>query len=387
NTLTHRSGTPKYKVETSWTPPRGFIGGVIFRATIVQSKNVFWTALDSQSIHISAPVVIQHKPNLAYNRQGDIAESKQSAPPGDNIHASSVPHSQSSTDASHSRISYDICDKKFCIGLPVNCVKFRTCNMLLAGGYVSRGDGDDSVTDCMVTDGRPVLRNSVNIGRSNEYLSANEYHGVSPLNTTYSNGILYCKWRRRRRSTVRGNAYDLKDKKYYILLAFGLLGANEDKEFHTERLASDQSVDIRVVGHVITHSTTFLIQIHGTFMIVAWLGCVSIAIFMARYFKHLWPEETLFGVQIWFAGPHQLFGLAAIIISVVNPIGAAMRPKPLSSKRWIFNWFHFNWFHFVLGNAGHICAITALFLAYNLSVNQLSQIYLWILIMYEITIT
>ncbi|CAG2181777.1 unnamed protein product, partial [Oppiella nova] len=74
-----------------------------------------------------------------------------------------------------------------------------------------------------------------------------------------------------------------------------------DKEFHTERLASDQSVDIRVVGHVITHSTTFLIRIHGTFMIVAWLGCVSIAIFMARYFKHLWPEETLFGVQIWFA--------------------------------------------------------------------------------------
>ncbi len=38
------------------------------------------------------------------------------------------------------------------------------------------------------------LKNNVNIGRNNEYLSDNEYHGVTPLNTWYLNGILYCKW-------------------------------------------------------------------------------------------------------------------------------------------------------------------------------------------------
>ncbi|CAG2106038.1 unnamed protein product [Medioppia subpectinata] len=345
------------------------------------------TTWDSQAIHISAPVVIQHKPSLAYNRQGEPAESKQTspgaAPPkgGDNLHASSVPHGQSSVAelGGHSRIPYDVCDRRFCIGLPANCVQYRTCNMLLSGGYVSRGDGmvefevyadvnkyngnsyysvglstdnkmgDDSVTDCMVSDGRPLIRNSVNIGRSNEYLSQNEYHSVTPLNTTYANGVLYCKWRRRRRSTIRGQQYDIKDRKYYVLLAFGLLGQNKDKEFHTERLASDRAVDIRQIGHVHTQSSAFLIRIHGTFMIVAWLGC----------------------------GPHQLFGLAAVIISVLNPIGAAIRPKADSSKRWIFNWFHF-----LVGNAGHVCAITALFLAYNITVNQLSPIYLWILIMY-----
>ena len=123
--------------------------------------------------------------------------------------------------------------------------------------------GDDAVTDCMISDGRPQLKNSVNIGRSNEYLAANEYHGVTPLNTSYSNGILYCKWRKRRRSTIRGNQFDLKDNKYYIILAFGLLAANDEKEFHTERLASQESVDIRVIGHVSGYSKSFLYKIHG----------------------------------------------------------------------------------------------------------------------------
>jgi hypothetical protein len=36
-------------------------------------------------------------------------------------------------------------------------------------------------------------------------------------------------------------------------------------------------------------------------MIIAWLGCVSIAIIMARHYKNAWPDSTLCGVKIWFA--------------------------------------------------------------------------------------
>lgn len=136
NTITHRNGASKYKTETSWTPPRGFAGAVIFRCTVVQSKSVFWTALDSQSIQITA--FVEPKPNLSYNRQqtpGPVDKQ-----PFDNIQSSSIPQTQSSIEG-NTRIKYEVCEKKFCFGLPVHCVQHRTCNMLVSGGYVPRGDG------------------------------------------------------------------------------------------------------------------------------------------------------------------------------------------------------------------------------------------------------
>ncbi len=123
--------------------------------------------------------------------------------------------------------------------------------------------GDDSVTDCLVNEGQPQITNSINIGRSNEPLANNEFHGVTPLNTSYTNGILYCKWRRRRRSTIRGKQFDLRDKKYYIFLAFGSLNENDDKEIHTDKLTSEDVVDIRYIGHIAAYSKLFLIKLHG----------------------------------------------------------------------------------------------------------------------------
>src|SRR5699024_5268665 len=41
-------------VESVWTPPKNFASDIVFRATVVQSKNVFWTAIDSEPIEISS---------------------------------------------------------------------------------------------------------------------------------------------------------------------------------------------------------------------------------------------------------------------------------------------------------------------------------------------
>ncbi len=135
--MTHRTGTPKYKIETSWTPPRSFVGSVVFRATIVQSKSVFWTALDSEPIQVTSNL---QKPNIAYNKNNAQGDYESNGKQLDNIQSSSVPQTQSSIE-SQSRINYDICDKKFCFGLPNNCVKYRSCVMLLSGGYTSLTDG------------------------------------------------------------------------------------------------------------------------------------------------------------------------------------------------------------------------------------------------------
>lgn len=62
---------------------------------------------------------------------------------------------------------------------------------------------------------------------------------------------------------------------------------------------------------------------------------------------------------------------------LINPISAVFRPDCDSSKRWIFNWIHW-----LIGNTGHICAITAIFLAYQMTTIRLQPAYLWSIAFY-----
>ncbi len=127
--------------------------------------------------------------------------------------------------------------------------------------------GNDSVTDCaLLSDGRPQILHSINIGKANEELSDNEFHGVTVVNTTYSNGILYCKWRKRRRFTLRGTRFDLKDYRYYIMLAYGRLTSLSSfrrKEPHMDKVLSESQVDFRLIGFISAHSKMFLVKMHG----------------------------------------------------------------------------------------------------------------------------
>ena len=36
-------------------------------------------------------------------------------------------------------------------------------------------------------------------------------------------------------------------------------------------------------------------------MVMAWAGLATVAIFMARYMKLVWPDEKLSGKPLWFA--------------------------------------------------------------------------------------
>lgn len=112
------------------------------------------------------------------------------------------------------------------------------------------------------------------MGKSNEELSESEYHGVTVVNTTYTNGILYCKWRKRRRFTLRGNRYDLKDTKYYIMVAYGRLTSISNfrrKEPHLDKTVSQSLVDIKQVGFISAQSKMFLVKIHGMILLFDYL--------------------------------------------------------------------------------------------------------------------
>lgn len=86
------------------------------------------------------------------------------------------------------------------------------------------------------------------------------------INTTYTNGILYCKWRKRRRFTIRGTRYDMKDTRYHVLAAYGRLTSLSNfrrKEPHLDKLVSESTVDLKLVGFISAYSKMFLVKMHG----------------------------------------------------------------------------------------------------------------------------
>lgn len=44
-----------------------------------------------------------------------------------------------------------------------------------------------------------------------------------------------------------------------------------------------------------------LVQLHGIFMIMAWIGATSAGVVLARYFKYTWVDKTLWGKERWFS--------------------------------------------------------------------------------------
>lgn len=48
-------------------------------------------------------------------------------------------------------------------------------------------------------------------------------------------------------------------------------------------------------------SSKLFIHLHGSFMIVSWIGLASLGIVLARYYKSTWVGSSLFGKDIWFA--------------------------------------------------------------------------------------
>jgi len=39
----------------------------------------------------------------------------------------------------------------------------------------------------------------------------------------------------------------------------------------------------------------------GCLMLIAWMMCASTALLLAKYYKRMWPNDSLCGVEVWFA--------------------------------------------------------------------------------------
>lgn len=61
-----------------------------------------------------------------------------------------------------------------------------------------------------------------------------------------------------------------------------------------------EAVNLRAKGIAQSESTSNLLKWHASLMITGWVGCVTVAIIMARYGRDQYQDTTIFNLKVWF---------------------------------------------------------------------------------------
>ena len=143
--------------------------------------------------------------------------------------------------------------------------------------------------------------------------------------------------------------------KYYLLIAGGPLVDADTVQRHDNRGVSYVPILLTTPQNVpLDRTTAVMILIHGSFMIVAWIGLTSIGIIIARYAKKAWNNMTMGKQQAWFvwhnicmilawaltiagfviifvhagewrASAHAVMGCVVLGFTILQPIGGIFR--------------------------------------------------------------
>lgn len=181
--------------------------------------------------------------------------------------------------------------------------------------------------------------------------------------------------------------FDLENQEYHLLIASGSTVGELSIGYHDiNRGASTHAVwftaEMKILRAMNEQTSKALVIIHGSFMIVAWIGATSIGVSSSRYLKQLWIGKKLFGKDIWFTvhkvsmslmwlliilsiiiiwvddiewriSTHSILGVIATMLCFTQPLTAYYRPTPDDSLHPFFNLVHGfigRFVHFLAGN-------------------------------------
>ncbi|XP_056329966.1 putative ferric-chelate reductase 1 isoform X2 [Danio aesculapii] len=384
--VSHTSDVKKNKIEVIWKAPFNSPPAVQFLATVLAHYKVFW-------LKLRGPVITH----------GDVTP-----PPSQSTTVMST-HS-SSTSIIPQPFSSDGCGRqKSCFLDPVGCnpsvdtncfyLAYSTTGQTVlfelsgpAQGYVSfalssdKWMGNDDVYLCVYDEGRVSVEAAHTTGRT--YPKVSSQSVLMDVGWRVSDGVIQCKFSRSIYTQQDPVRFSLNNS-YYLFIAHGSAEYGMIHRHTRQPLISSHHQVITGPPEILTGSRSpLLMKYHGALMLIAWMLAGSTGTLMAGYFKPDWPEQTLFGQKIWFqvhrtlmfltvlltsvgfivpfiyrgkwstrAGAHPFLGCTVMILAFCQPLMAAFRPAPDSSRRWIFNWLHWG-----VGNAAEIIAVTSIFL-------------------------
>lgn len=168
---------------------------------------------------------------------------------------SSLPKTQSSESDPFKNLYSECNQNKLCLVLPLGCAEKKDCVMIFANSYdtsskeaimeiagkVTEKDryfamgisdnkimGDTSVTECsLLSNNEAVLRTSWNHQQYN--IADDHLVEVSHAESSFKDGVVFCKWHRSAFTSVRHKKYDLEKEDYHLMLAKGNLVPGKGK--------------------------------------------------------------------------------------------------------------------------------------------------------------
>ncbi|KAI2667478.1 hypothetical protein H4Q32_003971 [Labeo rohita] len=362
--VSHTSNAKKTEIQVIWKAPSKAPPTVQFLATVLDHYKIFW-------LKVPSPVI----------SQGDVTP----APPRSTTEMST---NSASTSILPQPFTSEGCGKsKSCLIDPVGCnpsvdtncfflsysTLGQTVSFELSGpaqGYVSfalskdKWMGDDDTYLCINDEGRVSVELAYTTGRKYPVISSKSV--LTDVGWRVSDGVIQCKFSRSIYTPQDPVRFSLNNS-YYLFLADG--AAEYASSLLRDVLLRENMCSVRValfVGHsnsmIHRHKRQPLISSH--YQIITGPPKIltgSRSPLLMKYHVLLTVVGFVFpfvyrGKWSTRAGAHPCLGCTVMILAFCQPIMAAFRPAPDSSRRRIFNWLHWGF-----GNAAEIIAGVSMF--------------------------
>ncbi|XP_075871564.1 putative ferric-chelate reductase 1 [Nelusetta ayraudi] len=387
--VSHRSDAKKTEVAVVWNAPVDAPDYVQFFVSVVAEFNQYW-------VKLPGPVISQRG-------APPLTTQSHTTPPVQTTTPSILPGPFSSQGCGHSKscvLDPPGCNPQtdprcFFLSMATEGPDKTSVVFELSGpaeGYVSFAlswdtwMGNDDVYLCL-KDGDRVSVSAASVsGRThpeNQTQSA-----LASVSWRLADGAMQCRFSRRVKvSHQEPGRFDL-DQDYFLFLASGQAQHGKISRHGRQPFISSQKKLITGSPEVLLGSRSpIIMKMHGVLMLIAWMLTGSVGTFIASFYKPEWPDKTLLGQKIWFqvhrglmtltvaltvaafclpffyrrgwskrADVHPYLGCCVLVLSLTQPIMAAFRPSPDSSRRFIFNWAHWG-----VGYSTEIMAVAAMF--------------------------
>ncbi|KAL4635932.1 putative ferric-chelate reductase 1 [Arapaima gigas] len=358
--VSHTSADKQTDVQVIWNAPKDAPRSVQFLATVVEHYSVYWAK-------IPGPVVSQSggspPPTLPSTTLAETTTPSEL----------SAPFSSEGCGTSMSCFrDPEGCDP----GSDAQCFFLSFANVghavqfQLSGpaeGYVSfalsfdKWMGNDDVYLCVQNGDIVDIDAAYAEGRTHPELAPKGV--LTDAAWRLSDGNVQCRFRRDIHVPSDERRFDLNES-FYIFLAHGAAESGAIRRHHRQPLISTKEKVICGTPENLAGSRSpLIIKFHGALMLSVWLTVVSTAVIVARYFKLDWASKTLFGQKVWFqvhrglmtvavlltcaaftlpfiyrggwskrAKAHAYLGCVVMVLAILQPLGAAFRPHPDSTR-------------------------------------------------------
>lgn len=316
------------------------------------------------------------------------------------------------TLSEHRTVAKQVCDKtNGCFKWPHGCniaeckaiTQFKVLNkshmsITISGktdGWIAFGINDKPRTMGGVK-GEVCMKSSTGVSlksfenKETDFNLKSLHINISSSSATYKDGKLSCIYTR----SIKASALQDISQPYFLITSWGktkMKGSEVHAHEHEtgDYFWSKEKVILTSMGDI--QVTTFgwsLIAVHGSLMVIAWIGFGFSAIFYARHVRKSWKEKKICGSALWFqvhrvsfficttlviiafiiilaeAGGwnsemegHPVLGMITIVLVCLQVVAGIARPALNSSKRIVFKYAHR-----MTGAVTYILAVITIFL-------------------------